>query len=37
MIRRALEGLGPPTSPHDESDDLDMERWLREGPKRPPL
>jgi len=37
IIRRALEGLGPPTSPHDDNDDLDMERWLKEGPKRPPL
>lgn len=37
MIRRALEGLGPPTSPHSDQDDLDMERWLKEGPKPPPL
>ncbi len=37
MIRRALEGLGPPTAPHSDTDDLDMERWLKEGPKPPPL
>lgn len=37
MIRRALEGLQPPEARPDDRDDLDMERWLKEGPKPPPL